>query len=331
MKILLASGPFHPSVGGVETVSKLLIESLSRLGHQVKVVTSRGDEVGALVDLSVIRRPSPLMLLKLYFWCDGMIIMGDNIRLGWPALLGVKKYMIVHHMCDMGNRMKGLGGLMRKLLRLSAINAAPSHAVESSLDVPCWIIPNPYNDEVFISDSAESVARDKDIIFVGRIIEEKGLLELFQAFDILNKRGLNLCMTIVGDGPLRGGLEYYAEKYGGRVRFSGIKKGGELAQLLNEHRVIVIPSVCDEAFGVVALEGIACGCVAVGTRSGGLVEAIGDCGVIVDKNAPLQMADQISNLVSDVQLRLKLQSRAPAHLARHTPAEVARKYLSMLN
>ena len=63
------------------------------------------------------------------------------------------------------------------------------------------------------------------------------------------------------------------------VSFVGPKSGDGLAEILNQHQILVVPSRWAEPFGIVAVEGIACGCVVVGSVAGGLPEAIGGCGV----------------------------------------------------
>ena len=63
------------------------------------------------------------------------------------------------------------------------------------------------------------------------------------------------------------------------LEFVGGKFGDELATLLNQHRIMVVPSRWPEPFGLVALEGIACGCAVGGSEEGGLKEAMGPCGI----------------------------------------------------
>ena len=93
---------------------------------------------------------------------------------------------------------------------------------------------------------------------------------------------------------------------------------------------MAVPSRCAEGFGLVALEGIACGCVVVGTSLGGLPEAIGPCGVIVPNADTSGMARALRSLLEDDSLRVGYRSDAPVHLARHSRANVTRSYLNVL-
>jgi len=93
---------------------------------------------------------------------------------------------------------------------------------------------------------------------------------------------------------------------------------------------MAVPSRWAEPFGIVALEGIACGCAVVGTALGGLPEAIGRCGVTVPNADAPAMARALRSLLENDSLRANYCSAAPAHLARHARSQVARSYLNVL-
>ena len=113
------------------------------------------------------------------------------------------------------------------------------------------------------------------------------------------------------------------------MRFAGVKSGDELAQLLNAHKVMVVPSRWDEPFGIVALEAVACGCAVVGSAGGGLPEAIGPCGVTFPNNDAVALARALEDLLTNDAKLASLRAGAEAHLARHRPREVARAYLKV--
>ncbi len=83
--------------------------------------------------------------------------------------------------------------------------------------------------------------------------------------------------TIIGSGPEWEPLRRQVEALGldDRVEFAGMLSGEALAQSLNRHRVIAIPSRWEETFGMFALEGLACGCIPVVSTGGGLADAPG--------------------------------------------------------
>ena len=126
-------------------------------------------------------------------------------------------------------------------------------------------------------------------------------------------------------------MEELAAKLGLRdqVTFAGPKRDAELAHLLQQHKILVIPSRYDEPFGVVALEGIACGCVAVGSAGGGLPEAIGPCGLTFPNGDVDALARTLEKLLRAPEERQRLMAHAPEHLAKFQPAAIAEAYLTL--
>ena len=113
------------------------------------------------------------------------------------------------------------------------------------------------------------------------------------------------------------------------MTFAGPKRGAELAHLLQQHKIIVIPSRYDEPFGVVALEGIACGCVAVGSAGGGLPEAIGPCGLTFPNGDIDALARTLEKLLRAPEERQRLTAHVSEHLAKFQPAAIAEAYLTL--
>ena len=96
---------------------------------------------------------------------------------------------------------------------------------------------------------------------------------------------------------------------------------------LNRHRILVVPSRYNEPFGIVALEGIACGCVVVGSRGGGLKEAIGPCGDTFRNGDAADLARVLGRLLRRPELDAEPLRQAAGHLARHAGERVAAAYL----
>jgi len=78
----------------------------------------------------------------------------------------------------------------------------------------------------------------------------------------------------------------------------------------------------------VALEAAACGCVVVGSREGGLADAIGPCGVTFPNGDVPALARALSELLKNPALLLQYLETAPEHLRRHQPGTVASLYLN---
>jgi glycosyltransferase involved in cell wall biosynthesis len=108
-------------------------------------------------------------------------------------------------------------------------------------------------------------------------------------------------------------------------------RGHELAEELNAHKVLVAPSLGNEGFGVVALEGMACGCVVIGSEGGGLREAIGPGGLTFPNGDVEALAVCLEKALFDAETIARCRSAAPAHLARHQPGPVAGRYLEVFS
>jgi len=139
-------------------------------------------------------------------------------------------------------------------------------------------------------------------------------------------------LTIIGDGPDRKKLEELAHNLGvaSRVVFTGVLEGMSLVSRLNRHRYMIVPSLWEEPFGNVALEGMACGCIPIVSDSGGLPEAIGDAGLVFASGDVAALSACISKLLDDKLLESRLRTAARIHLQKHLPDRIASRYLSVI-
>jgi glycosyltransferase involved in cell wall biosynthesis len=328
LKLLISSHAFSPSIGGIETVSQLLAREFHRLGDQVTVVTQTPQEAPEEFDWPVLRKPSPGALIRATQWCDIMWQNNLSVRTLWPAWL-LHKSVVITHQGSYCRRPSGLDLAQR--LKHAVVQATPSVAISEAV-ARCFrteslVIPNPYDAETF-NRPEPGDERPGDLIFLGRLVSEKGVDLLIEALARIPAGGSPARLTIVGGGPEQPGLLDLTARLGlrDRVTFIGSKTGPELAALLRQHKILVIPSRYDEPFGVVALEGIACGCAVVGSSGGGLPEAIGPCGRTFPNGDVAALAHTLSQLLISPNERRALMEVAPKHLARFHPATVAGMY-----
>lgn len=326
MKILLGSHHFFPSTGGIETASNLLAHEFLAFGHEVRVITQT--EGNGNFPFPVVRRPGALELLRQVRWCEVFLQNNISLRTLWP-LLFVRRPLFIAHQTWITNSDGSTvwqHRLKRFVLRY-ATSFAISRAIAEQLPGPSIQVGNPYDDKVFKNLPPE--LRPTELIFVGRLVSDKGASLLLEAMALLESKPR---MTIAGDGPERGPLEKQAVDLDlqSRVEFVGSQTSGELAKLLRQHRILVVPSRWQEPFGIVALEGIACGCVVVGSAEGGLAEAIGPCGVTFPNGDARALANALSRLLEDPAECDRLRANASAHLPQFTPRHVAGVYLDAM-
>jgi glycogen synthase len=320
MNILLTAHRFFPDVGGTETAVESMAHEFSKAGHKVVVITQTPGERLPMALYKLVRRPSVRRLLELYEWCDVVVQRTLALRTSWPLLLIRKPWVVIHN--DWMDRGSGLRVWLKQQVPRFAKNIAISQAVAARLPVPATVILNAYRSEIFRPPFGND--RSNDLIFVGRLIRGKGVGVLIDAMRELERRGVHRNLTIVGTGP--DGAQFKGAAQGLPVTFVGVKRDRELSELIAEHKIMVVPSVEPEPFGIVALEGLACGCLVVASADGGLPEAVGPHGVLFEPGNAIALADAI--LVAG--RAPWLLNGVPQFLRKHQADYVASRYLEVM-
>ncbi len=327
MHILLASHHFMPSVGGIETVSKLLVREFLKAGHEVRVVTFTPGQAEAnypILRLSKNDRGKS-ELSNWMRWCDIFFQNQIGLRTLAPGIFARKPLVVATHTWlkeDVTSRIKR--GFLRFSHRVYA-----SRALELQVGLSGQVIYNPYEKSVFCLSQQET--RERDLIFVGRLVSDKGLDILLRSLRQIVDKGISTRLTIVGKG-----IEAFYElsrNLGLKelVIFRGELCGESLAQELRRHRILVVPSLWNEPFGLVAVEAIACGCVVVGSGGGGLSEAIGPCGKTFPNGDVDKLTETLLSLLAHPEHLDAFRAAAPAHLAQFSPEISATRYLDLFD
>lgn len=330
MKILICSYAFSPSVGGIESVSASLAGEFLRQGHEVRLVTETVGAENEAHSFPVIRQPGALALWSCYQWADVIWHNNVSMRLFWPVFFSQAPCYVTTQTWLSGTLGKETRASHLKRLFLKCCrNISISDAIARHIQTQSVVLGNPYNSELYQVD--EAITRELKLIFVGRLVSDKGLMLLLKALVQLRTLKLSPALTVVGSGPERTACENFANDsgLGQQVRFLGAMSGGPLMEVFNAHEILVIPSLWAEPFGVVALEGIACGCVVVGTKDGGLKEAVGSCGIVCNNNSVDALVESLQILLTKPGLRNTFRAQAKNHLKHFTASYVASRYLSL--
>jgi len=119
------------------------------------------------------------------------------------------------------------------------------------------------------------------VMSVARLVEKKGIEFGIRTVARLIAAGREVVYDVVGDGPLREELERLVQETGiaGRVNFLGVRPHGEVARLMEEHHVMLVPSVTDaqggmEGIPVVIMEAMATGLLVVASEHSGIPEIV---------------------------------------------------------
>lgn len=143
---------------------------------------------------------------------------------------------------------------------------------------------------------------EKMVLYVGRLVPQKGIEYLIRAIPRISWRFPEAKFVIVGEGWMRGHLEWLADQSGQRwrINFTGFVSEEDLVALTKSADVMVVPSVY-EPFGIVALEGMAAGVPVVASQVGGLAEVVehDKTGVYVYSRSPDSIAWGVERVLSD--------------------------------
>lgn len=332
MKILIYSSVFLPKIGGMEIIMSTLAHEFVAQGQEVKLVTHTRTDKADDFPFEVIRCPTINKFIELTRWCDLCFHACVSLKALWPILLVKKPLVLTHHTWYQypGSKLTWQAALKNWVTRFAASNIAPSQAIAAQLPVSVTIIPNSYQDDVFYK--MPEVKCDQDLVFLGRLVSDKGVDLLLHSLALLKQQGLKPNLTIIGKGPEEPNLRNQIQTLGitDQVKFVGTQFGQALARLLNAHKIMVIPSRWQEPFGIVALEGIACGCVVVGSEQGGLKDAIGLCGVTFPNGNVEALTQILANLLLNEDKLNMYRANQETHLARHRKDSVAKSYLQVL-
>jgi glycogen(starch) synthase len=298
MKVLFFSPSFYPQIGGLETVSMLIAKTLAKKKIDVVVITYAALDNHMELDegFKILRNPSSIVLFKEHIKADIFFHHNVSLKGVWPLLLYPKKWVILHHLTyfNIRDKLAPLEWLKRNLSRFGN-NVSVSCYVNHTLPKRGNVIYNPYDDEVFYL--RPEIKRDKSFLFVGRLVSDKGCALLIEAFYQNKEKGFTEKLSIVGDGPELAFLKEKVKKFGleESITFMGTKQGNELAEIYNQHHTLVIPSIWKEPFGLIALEGLACGCQIICSDGDGLQEASLGFGAFFKKKNINSLANSIIN------------------------------------
>jgi len=179
------------------------------------------------------------------------------------------------------------------------------------------------------------------ILTVARLNDSyKGHDVLLAALPAIRARVPEVEWVVIGEGPLRVGLEAEARAAGlaGCIRFLGAVSDTERDSWLDRADVFAMPSrlpgggLAGEGFGIVFLEAGSHGIPVVAGNVGGAVDAVaaGQTGLLVDPTDERAVADAIASLLLDPQLARRMGAAASARAREYAWPVIAARVQSLL-
>lgn len=192
---------------------------------------------------------------------------------------------------------------MRERLLEMGDNTPPVRVIPMGVDLEERFSPSP------------KPRREKSLLFVGRMVEKKGLEYLIKALPRILAEDPEVTLTVVGSGPEEAAVRNLCETLGvtPQVRFLGALPNSEMAALYQSSEVLVFPSVVakdgdQEGFGLVMVEAMGCECAVIATDLPAIRDIIVDgiTGSMVPEKDPAALADKILMLLINPGLRSSL-------------------------
>jgi len=160
-----------------------------------------------------------------------------------------------------------------------------------------------------------------DVLFVGRLVDKKGVIHLVRAMAVVRKTVANAELVIAGDGPLREGLAREAAQLGVPAKFLGVQTPEQVQQLMRRAAVLAGPSIADdrgnaEGLPITFLEAQSSGLPLVVSTSGGSGEGVvhRETGYLFDPGDEAALARHLTSLLGDAGLRARMSAAARAHI-----------------
>lgn len=194
------------------------------------------------------------------------------------------------------------------------------------------VVHNGVDSSFFRPDPDRDHGDRLQIVFVGRVLPEKGADVVIRALRLLDR--VDIALTVVGahgfapQSPLteyERDLRRLADPLGSRVAFRPFLPRREVAELLRSADVSVVPSRWAEPFALTALEGMAAGAAVIGSEIGGIPEAMGDAGIRVPPDDPAALAGALESLADDRSLLATVRRTCREHAVMHDWVQVAGK------
>lgn len=158
---------------------------------------------------------------------------------------------------------------------------------------------------------------DTVILFVGRLVWEKGGYSLLYSMKMLLNDGISKVKVIFcGSGPEEKALQDKADALGisKNMIFLGSVPYPEMPQIYGLADVFTLLSIptknWQEQFGMVLVEAMACGKPVVSTLNGSIPEVVGDAGILIPPDDPSSLFEILKNLIQDEAKRRELGKTA---------------------
>lgn len=176
------------------------------------------------------------------------------------------------------------------------------------------------------------------VLYVGRLIQVKGIYELMQSILSINDKHIKL--LVVGSANFgkwtfssyERKVKKLSEKNRDRIIFTGYVDNSEVYKYASTADVQCVPSICEEAAGLVAIEAMAGGIPTIVTKSGGMIEYVNeDTSMIVEKKDIItNLKNAICYLKENPEARKRMSQKAKIQSKKYDEADYYRNFVETI-
>ncbi len=330
MKILLIS-PTFSGIGGIAQHVRGLSQYLKNTGNEVDVLSS---DNSFTIPIKGLKNPSFMISssLKTRFMKHHDIVHAHNI----PSAKAMKnakgkKILTLHgifsEQVDMLHG-KTTSNISKKyennaLGWADAITVVSKEAQEhyEKLGFDTEHIPNAI--DIDSLPTSEKKMYDKQIIYVGRLSKEKGILELLS---IMKELSNDINLLIVGNGPEEEKVELASKQ--DNIHYLGYLPPEQTIPLVRGSDILIQPSLI-EGISTSILEAMACKTAIIATNVGGNKEILSDhnTGILIQNHS--EILETIKELYSNSQLRESIIQNAFTEVQKYDWKNVGKQYFEL--
>lgn len=211
----------------------------------------------------------------------------------------------------------------------TATNYAKTLTARKLIIIPNGIDLNKYH---ALTDEQRVKRYKKTILYIGRLEKRKGVKHLLEAYQVLKHIDPHFQLVIAGDGPERKNLEWMAKEIGvPDTKFLGYIDEATKLKLLRESDIFCSPALYGESFGIVLLEAMASGCVAVAGNNTGYESVLsgrGQLSIVNPKDAS-EFARRLLLLGNDEGLKTAWREWAAEEVQKYDYERVIDQYVTL--
>ncbi|MHB1676691.1 MAG: glycosyltransferase family 4 protein [Sulfuriferula sp.] len=165
------------------------------------------------------------------------------------------------------------------------------------------------------TQNLQKISKEKIILYVGRIIQEKGALPLSAAFTLIAPYLPEWKFIVCGADRFNTVSDYEKKTHknlaalGQQCQYTGYISHDEVMRYFAKAEIAVIPSVWDEPFGRTVLEAMSGAAAVITSGSGGIKEIVEDTGILVNPVTPEGLAIAIRELAENPLKRTAIQQQ----------------------